>query len=317
MTFSELPTNDASDSEQRSANPPSGSVYDFLYHDARRVGSFLSQFETYGVPSQVKATESSGRGASKRTSASGEAGVPMVAKGQTSLDWTTNVDDREIAERTYDPLWANARRLLDYLAEQDLIQRDLWAARLGQFVLVSGSLVMLDVATFKEAWQKPGVKQFVMASAQGGVPAVPGQQKSAQHAAKEKAKSEAGLLIELLAVLPHLIQAQLFAQRFSVWCTLAEASLVGPSSDVVLKHGAYVQGQWSLLGILDADPDVPRAQAEGEPPTQSIDELVADMIPSGIGKMTAQLAPLTRTLLGRPRTSFGVTPLLIFREVTG
>ena len=174
---------------------------------------------------------------------------------------------------------------------------------------------MLDVATFKEAWQKPGVKQFVMATVQGNVPATMGQPKSAQNAAREKAKAEAGLLVELLTVLPHLIQVQLFGANFSAWCTLAEASLVGPSSDVVLKHGAYVQGEWSLLGILDADPDVTPEQAEGGTPNQSIDDLVADMIPSGIGKMTAQLAPITRNLLGRPRTSFGVTPLLIFREV--
>lgn len=301
--------------EQPSENPESASVYDFLYHDARRVGSFLAQFEMHGVRSQVKHTKNEGRDASLRKTGTGEAGIPPFVKGQVGMDWTVGTDSRELAEYTYDPLWANARRLLDYLTEHDLIRRDLWTARLGQFVLASGTLVMLDVATFKEAWQKAGVKQFVASGVLANAEIPPGLSKAQEQAAKAKAKAETELLIDMLTVLPHLIQAQLFGNGTSVWCSLNEGSLVGPPSDVVLKHGSFLQGEWSMLGILDADPDPKREVAPDGTPQQDPDEVVADLTESPIGKMTAQLAPLTRMMLGRPRRSFGVTPLLIFREV--
>jgi hypothetical protein len=40
-------------------------------------------------------------------------------------------------------------------------------------------------------------------------------------------------------------------------------------------------------------------------------------LPDGLIKMSANLANVSRNLLGRPRTHFGITPLLIFREVSG
>ncbi len=63
----------------------------------------------------------------------------------------------EASERIYDPLWTNARVLLDYLAERDMIQRDIWEARMGQFVLAKGSIVVLDLGMLKNVWVKPTI----------------------------------------------------------------------------------------------------------------------------------------------------------------
>lgn len=313
MTSAEVPASDASGSGQLLEDPERSSVYDFLYHDARRVGSFLAQFETHGVPSQTKATESTGRSAATRTSTGGDFGVPAVMKAQASIDSTVTEDERDAAERTFDPLWTNARTLLNYLTERGLIQRDLWDARLGQFVLASGALIVLDVAMFKSAWDKPAVKKLAIASAVGGTPAS-GRERKSGH---DGSKSDAQLLIEMLSLFPHSIQAHLLGTNYGVWCSFAEASLVGASSDVVLKHGSFVPGEWHMLGILDAFPDVKQEPTSGEAVSESVDEAVASSVGTMIGKLTAQLAPVARELLGRPRTSFGMTPLLIFREVLG
>ena len=39
-------------------------------------------------------------------------------------------------QRVYDPLWTNALTLLDFLALEDLLNRDINSANLGQFVLL-------------------------------------------------------------------------------------------------------------------------------------------------------------------------------------
>lgn len=107
-------------SEPQQEAHPSNSVYDFLYHDARRVASFLAQFGSYGVLSQVKATESSGQAATSRTLLGGGFNVPLVAQGQATVDATTSDDERDTAERTYDPLWTHARTLLNYLNDDGM-----------------------------------------------------------------------------------------------------------------------------------------------------------------------------------------------------
>lgn len=313
MTSAGVPQSEANDSGPLSEAPQGASVFDFLYHDVRRVGSFLAQFETYGVPSQVKATESASRSEGSRTTAGGGVDVLTFVKAQAGLEMTAGNEERDTAERTYDPLWTNARTLLDYLASHDLVQRDLWAARLGQFVLAQGTLIVLDLAMLRTAWEKPTVKKLLNRSSQHAVAARPHGGGKGQGGSN----SDAQLLIEMLTILPHSIQAHLVGTNYSVWCTLSEESLTGLSSDLVLKHGAFVPGEWRMLGILDALPDPKYEAPAGETTPESIDEVVAANAGTSMGTVAAQLAPVARELLGRPRTSFGITPLLIFREVSG
>lgn len=312
MKSVEVQQSDANDSAQQLEAPARGSVFDYLYHDARRVGSFLAQFETYGVPSQVKATEGSGRSETTRTTGGADLGVPGVIKAQTAVDATVSEDERDTAERTYDPLWSNARALLDYLTEHNMMQRDLWSAGIGQFVLVKGSLIVLDVAMLKEAWGKPSVKSFVTKGAAVSTPAKPkGKGKAQGNSDQDHVK----LFMEMLSIFPHSIQAHLMGDDFSAWGTLSPASLAGMSSDLVLKHGSFVPGVWHVLGILDATPD-PRPGEDPQDFTLShLDTVVAELAGTLIGTLTAQLAPMARQILGRPRGSFGITPLLVFRDV--
>jgi hypothetical protein len=88
------------------------------------------------------------------------------------------------------------------------------------------------------------------------------------------------------------------------------------AADIVLKHGSIVPGKWFMLGVLDglpdyaANPDRPGELNEGELAVVRLADTVA-------GKAVAHLAPITRNLLGRPRGTFAMTPLMIFRQVSG
>src|SRR6266403_357495 len=106
------------------------SVYDFLYHDARRIGSFLAQFDNFGHLLQVTASDTAStdikRGLSLKLS--GSLPVPYSpegAEGGITLGVDPSQSGSEGQTRVYDPLWTNALALLDYLDERGLIQRDL------------------------------------------------------------------------------------------------------------------------------------------------------------------------------------------------
>jgi hypothetical protein len=225
-------------------------------------------------------------------------------------------------ERVYDPLWANARTLLDYLKEQGMLLRVLQGARIGQFVLASGSLVILDLSLLKDAWGQPTVKRLIsQPQAQTIQSQLPNpanrEQRRRQEALQQKTKpsDDVQFMLEFLPLLPHTIQAHLIGTGFGVWCTLNPKSLVGAASDLLLKHGTYVPGTWNMLGVLDAFPDMGVTLA-GPTGLSEIEETIAAVASTEVGKLAARLAPAARRFLGRPPGSYGMTPLLIFRKVS-
>ena len=74
--------------------------------------------------------------------------------------------------------------------------------------------------------------------------------------------------------------------------------------DLLLKHGFFIAGEWKVLGILDALPDS--------------DNLNIDysFLPE-FQKTLANYSTIVRPRFGRDPDSFGITPLMIFREVSG
>ena len=108
-----------------------------LYHDARRVGSFLAQMDPSGHLTAVKHTENATSASGMKFSAHAGAGVSLARGGGAFEDQRT-AGEQQSAERTYDPLWTNALALLDMLDERGMIRDGLESARIGQFVKVSG-----------------------------------------------------------------------------------------------------------------------------------------------------------------------------------
>jgi hypothetical protein len=228
--FDEAPKSAADGSVPLPRNQRNNSVFDFLYDDHRRIASFLAQFETYGVLQQVKATESVSHKGTSETST--KAGIDVVAlvKGDIARGDTVSDEERDSAERIYDPLWRNARTFLNHLTERDMIVRAIEKARIGQFVLITGELAAFDLGLLKKMWELPAVKSSIFdAVAKQNAPQI--QPKNKAERAKEryaKPKLPDGLEagFELMTIMPHTVQASIRGQRWNVWSSLREDSLV-------------------------------------------------------------------------------------------
>lgn len=300
------------------------SVYDFLYHDPRRVGSFIAQMDASGHLTSLKQTETAESGSGMKSSAHASGSV-AIARGGAGFEDQRTATERESLERTYDPLWTNALALLDMLDQRSLIQDGLLAARIGQFVKVSGALTVTDLTLWKGLWSMPALKEVLADSASGDAmkPTLNREQRrksEATNKGKTQPKTplehsmEAGLA--LVGMLPHTIQARLTTDSVEmVWCSLKEEGLVVSASDLTLKHGLTVSGVWTMVGVLDALPEV---DINGMPTATALSEIIDTQAVgvSPIGELMQHLTPAIRGILGRPSTAYGITPLVIFRQVT-
>jgi hypothetical protein len=144
-----------------------------------------------------------------------------------------------------------------------------------------------------------------------------------QHDAEKQQDLQNQMGFEVLGILPHAVHAQLQMDQSSVWCSLKPESLVVSADDIFLKHGVVIPGQWHILGILDAQPDdekkEPQAQYEAAEATMKAvgDNAITTFVTKGFGGFIDGIAPFARMLLGRQSRSYGMTPLLVFRAVTG
>lgn len=296
--------------------PESASVYDFLYHDSRRIGSFLAQFDENGLLTGLKRGESVTKGASRGFRLGVGASSPMFGGGNIDIERGPGEAGEENLERAYDPHWANAREFLDALTERHMIQRNITEARIGQFVLVSGSLIIADLKMLKSFWPLPMVqKAMSTAAVANSTPEPTGNrqqrlsQQSQQRRQPKGPSDEIKIVMEVLPHLPHSGQMHIVNEDFAVWGSAAEGAMISDMSDLVLMHGAKVAGTWNMLGILDALPYEPNQALT------PVEMVRSGMTSDSIAKAALSLGPYIRTAMGRPLLSYGMTPLLVFRTV--
>lgn len=325
-----MPSAKKSSSKPEAAPSPSPSVLDFLYHDSRRVGSFLSQFDPGFLQSLTRTAEAS-KVDTERVGRGVAVGAPSVLGGNRASGEDVAVGTRNTLQQIYDPYWANARALLNYLEQHGLLQRDLQTSALGQFVLAKGYLTVLDLAMWQKAWGLPTVQQAARAGGEAATAAavailVPedtgnrherrNQSRQAKgQAQKSQMPTEVDITLELLTVLPHTVHASIMTDEETVWSSLLQENLVTPSSELVLTHGASLPGEWTMVGILSGQPDFGAIEHQ-----QRMAEIGGTLPPgvmnSAIGILAQQMTPMIRQALGRPMGNYAVTPILIFREVT-
>jgi len=292
-------------SAKAQGEPPRNSVYDFLYHDVKRVASFLAQFDPSGHLQQIKQKEGKRRGSSDKGGLS--AGID-IGVARIGFEGGTQVDNggSEDLERTYDTLWANAITLLDYLASEDMIQKDLNIARMGQFILFSGNLSVQYTGVVQPMWNLPSMAASARLSIDNT--------QFSPHITKSEIdayKSGVEYILSIYTSLPHSSCFNIDDSHHKVWGILTEDYISGTSSDVALKYGNAIAGTWAVLGIMDALPDT--LVEVPHPP-------MADVLTDGDGavkKLIAYYSFVVRRSFGRPPEMYGVTPLLIFRQVAG
>jgi len=285
------------------------SVFDFLYHDSRRIASYLSQFDNSGLLTGLTQSDSASKG-SKRGKRVGLGGNTPLGGGNIELEIGPGEVGSESLVRVYDPYWANALQFLDVLEERGMIQRDLQDAAIGQFVLVSGYLSIQDLGMMKEAWKAPSIQRKVKAGVGGDRKKA--NMTAAQKAAAREEEENTQLFLDMIQIMPHSVHARmLIAEDDStklVWCALNQENLVTPASDIVLTYGAMMSGQWSIIGILSAQPEFLTPDLNG-----TFDETDLGLTESIVGQLTKLLSPVVRVSLGRPSAAYAVT---LFREVT-
>ena len=288
------------------------SVLDFLYHDSRRIGSFLSQFEPDGHLLQITRSKDGAEG-KKDTSATEVKGSLAVASGAYTGTTETTLDLARGYARVFDPYWANARAFLNYANQNSLFVTDVTKARFGQLLHAKGHLGVMDIKMLRHAWDVKTIQTQIKSGVGANGPA----HTAAAKAAKKKAEQNADFMIDMLKIMPHAVQA-FFATEDGqrIWGTLAEENLVTPPGDLALKHGIMVAGEWNLVAILDAMPSCHIPDEDYETQAQQAVVQTLNLLGSSpISQIAVHVAPAAKLLLGRPQSSYGVTPLLIFREV--
>lgn len=315
-----MSTNDGKASgKAQDADPKSDSVYDFLYYDKQRVGSFLGQFSASGHLQQVTESESASKGI-KRGFKFGFGGGATVmgtgGQGNLNIERAPAEHGSEGIERIYDPLWANALTLLDYLETANLICRDITTGHLGQFAIASGSLSVLNSAIVQKMWDSPtlleeskqhGLNLLRAEWAENPRNAPPTPEAKAE-AEKERLKQVENSTLTHSHIFPYLTyptQCTISGKDFSVWSALSDGSMISTVGDLSLKHGTEVPGLWHLLGILDALPS---------PIPQQI-VLVPGRGYVNFSPTIKNLSNIGRIMFGRPAEAYGMTALLLFREV--
>jgi hypothetical protein len=280
-------------------------VYDFLYCDTRRVASFLAQFNPAGYLTGQRRTSSSSH------KLAGNLSVSLPTLG-SSGGGDISREKGQASEETYDPFWVGAVSLLDHLEGRSLLKSDMHDAGIGQLVLVSGNLRFFDLRMIKEVFQVPKL------AARFGIG-------DTTRITPEKAEENA-LVLELVKIMPHTVQAQVFCREqpdkaFSAaWMTLDPTSMVVPPQDILVKYGHWVAGDWKVLAIKDAPVDAgPQTDPELMQLFQTMDfgDAAAKRHSTPVAILAEFLAPIARKAMGRPGLFYGVTPIMIFREVRG
>lgn len=299
------------------------SVFDFIYYDSRRVGSYLGQIYDAGLLEKLTETETVGKVVQRGMKLSIGGGATVLGTGGNAtigVERGPGENGSEQSQRVYDPFWTNARTFLDYLDGNGLINTDLSSTPVGRFVYLKGDLTVIDLSIVEKTW---GMKNFQTLMSANLTPSTASATGNREQRRKErsiagatpKMPNEIDVLVDLLRILPHTAQAYFKAPGVLAWCGLKEDALITQPGDLLLKHGIAIEGEWGVLGILDAKPDQDNSAGTAEHMQEL--GLGADLGRGVAAAIMASISPMARGMLGRPEHAFGLTPLLIFREVSG
>nr|WP_314539903.1 hypothetical protein [uncultured Ottowia sp.] len=275
------------------------SLTDYFYADRPRLHTFLTQLFPEGNLLQTKTASRKGFS----TDGIGKGGLPPIA--EFNLRGGKNVEDA--IERQYDAAWSAPLNFLTEITRKSLLREELDGASLGQIILLRGHLQIVDFNTLHQLWKpiQKIIQEESIIQQQRQLNRTQRRSKDSKiqfNQARKQQADEIDLTGSILTALPALIQLKCFNERYEAWGTLNPQHMLCSPSDLAFKFGPGVPGQWTVVGLLDAKPD------EENPISETNTDLEK-------GLLTAMLQ--MRLYLGRPASAWGITPLLIYREVLG
>lgn len=224
-------------------------------------------------------------------------GVPTVTGGKMGSDHSVNTT----AEHLYDGIPTMPREMINRLDELGFIHRGLKEEFLGNLVLLDGRLGVIDIAVTKELVE-PALNFYTKDLNKQNT-------QDSRKLAKEIKENQKDIMT-LFKGVPFGLEAKLLQKTgvedketgipFSdeVWMTLHRDEIVGSPVDLNFKHGEFLAGEWYVLGILDALP---------------YDEFTFETTPNEFRDGIVSMIKMIKTLVGRPQTAYGITPIAIFR----
>ncbi|PZR37176.1 hypothetical protein [Caulobacter segnis] len=275
------------------------SVFDFLYVDHRRLSILLTQFGVDGVLTElVRGSEDAAETGGGVSLAVGKA--DHKRSGKTSL------------ARKFDPRWLLPLNFLD--TAQGWLCPDVIDARVGQLVLLKVGVGVIDVGFMKRLWEIPFVQQSIAAT----IPQENLADLPVNRAARRRDKSGpkgtdtsplTDFVGSLMGMMPHAVQATFVTEKGEVlWGTLDEEHLTGSATDIMLKHGHTLAGEWHLVGILDAMP-------KGSSFEELRNRVEIEQSGSQLFGILQHFGPMLELGYSRPPHAYGVTPLIVMRAI--
>lgn len=256
-------------------------VYDFLYVDAARIRSLISQLHDLGILLEHIETDELESG----MSGSGEAQGASSGLTKLAFDASANVQGsasrttRGSQQRRYDPQYALPIDLIDILSEEDMIRTDIEDFKYGTIASFEGKCFAMDFSAMENSWE------------------------SIFSSLSDPASKSLGLgLGNYLKVMSPTVISVFHSAKGRVWSSLLKSNWLIPPADISLSHGSHISGDLTILGVVDAVPDRPARDGTYVP------ELKFSEAFSG-------LATELRKLMGRPPDCYSFLPLIVYRHI--
>lgn len=263
--------------------PKNDSLYDFIYLDKVRLSTLLSQLSNEGITSQLRKsiTDSESNGATLGLNTLISAEKDSIRKFEEKI------------ESSIDTSWILPMALLNEI--NDKIKRNPESAQLGELILISGDMLLLDFPTLKK--NQPLIKHMIKQN-QGQI------------------SKDTNLGFKLMEIIPDSIQLRVKEKNNKYWMTLDPEFFTINRENLSLKYGSILAGDWHILGYIDLKPS-DKATSDNEDfhnyfntETEStlMHQSIIDVFVSNMNSL--------RVISGCNDEEFAITPIMIFKPVS-
>lgn len=269
------------------------SLYDFLYVDIQRASSLLAQMHGPGVVTTIKHVTA------QLDKSVYDAGIDLkIVKSKAGVEEILN----QTQEKSFDASWTLPINLIDKLDENGLISNELNGKRLGSTVLCKGKMRIFDISVLQKS------VPFIAKMMGMNHPKLPPKVKKTNNNLEDQIIAPGvtfGMMKEMLNIVPNTLQVDFINEAGqTIWMTINRDYLTINPDDMVLKYGSSLPGEWYVIGFIDALPETEE---------DFTDNLSFE--PSPMKDGIQGMLPAIRELAGRSINSYGMTPLVIFRNI--
>lgn len=255
-------------------------LYDFLYVNHDILSSYNAQLDNDGLLTSSVVTHQTSEQITN--SVSGDIKVIKGQREESSHFHSTRQNNFDTSKNM--PL-----NVIRELNSRGLIHNDISTAQLGQIVLFSGRMQLVDLAMMSDLII-PSLDVYIDDPSSG----------EAERARQVKNSS----YVKLIRAMPRVLQIRIFDDEKSAWCTVEPKDMVQNTFSLAMKYDVTIHGEWHMLAVLDAFPD-----------DKAIDNKAFEYM-SQFDMNYIETFLSIRQLIGRRPTEYGLTPLAIFRKLT-